>query len=140
MFLMSRFFNRNSGTKLEVIQPVQEKEAVENIPVVPEVKVKDLSLIFSGFAGREVSVREEARTSVDRETLERKTSNVARLANLDEVILLEVEKAAADNDLEVRFILPGMKGIDDERIDRVNAYVEKSTDGKWRISNRFEIG
>ena len=94
---------------------------------------------FNKFAGREISVKEEKITFIDRDIV-RQTRIKTRLTNSDDPIILEMEKLAADNGLELRVLLPDMQGIPDERPDRVSAYVEKAPDGKWRISSRFEIG
>ena len=137
IFNIARFFNKFSGGKVYApsVEAVDESPA-GNEPTLPVEAVKDISLIFGQFAGREIPVKEETRTK----DLIDPPYTVARFATPDDAVLQEMEKTAVDNGLELRFLLPGMQGIQDERTDRVCAYVEKAPDGKWRVSNRFEIG
>ena len=134
---ISRLFRKFPVRKVYAPSVNTADEApADNEPTLPVDVVKDISLIFGQFAGREVPVKEETRTK----NLIDPPYTVARFSNPDDAVLREMEKAAADNGLEVRFLLPGMQGIQDARPDRVSAHVEKAPDGKWRVSNRFEIG
>jgi hypothetical protein len=52
----------------------------------------------------------------------------------------EMEKTASDNGLVLRFIWAGAAHTDDWRSNRVNAHLAQGGDGRWRVSNKFEIG
>ena len=90
----------------------------------------DLSKKFSRFAGREVNAREKTRNvKIGEVSLDEKDPAVAALATA-------VRKAG----LELRLWIPGMAGTCDYRLNRLNAHVEKSDDGKFRIGSSFTLG
>lgn len=78
---------------------------------------KKIAQLFNKFAGREIPI----------------TNDIPS-------VIREMEKTARDNGLELRVWYPGSDGTADYRTDRVNAHIEKGTDGKWRVSNKFDIG
>ena|SRR6218665_3063853 len=98
----------------------------------------DISRIFNKFAGREIDMVESSRTV--RMGGKDQTRTVARLADPQNPIIAEMRAAAADADLRLRLWLPGSVGTRDFRHDRVNAHVEKGSDGQYRVANRFHIG
>jgi hypothetical protein len=81
---------------------------------------KDITKIFNKFAGKEVYLSRN--NLVVDETLE------------------EMKKVAGDNGLTLRLHTPWAVITDDHCDDRVNVYLDKGADGKYRISNRFRIG
>ena len=68
------------------------------------------------------------------------TRTVARLADPQNPVIADMREAAAAAGLRFRLWLPGSVGTRDVRPDRVNAHVEKNSDGKYRIADRFDIG
>ncbi len=81
----------------------------------------DLKKIFGKFAGKEL--KDPNRTTRD----------------CDDV-LDSMKAAAKKNGLHLRMWFPGTIGTMELRLDRVNAHVKQGKDGKFRVSNRFEIG
>jgi hypothetical protein len=94
----------------------------------------DVSDIFNKFAGREVPMKEEPFV------IRGKTYTQVRLADENDPTVKELHDDAKAKGLSLRLWWPGMAGTADFRMDRVNAHIEKATDGKWRISNRFDLG
>lgn len=100
---------------------------------------KDVSAIFNKFAGREVEVKEVTiHCGSGRSPYH--TITECNFAHNPEPLVQEMEKTASDNGLTLRVWLPGIVGTMDYRTDRVNAHIEKETDGKYRVSSRFNIG
>lgn len=94
---------------------------------------ENISKIFNKFAGREVQVAEYAV----------RTKNGCRMqysfANNDPVIE-EIRQEASAHGYVLRPQLPGTTIAKNIMHNRLNIYAEKSTDGKWRVSNKFVIG
>ena len=101
---------------------------------------KDITKIFNQFAGREVSM-EKTQQAVKFDNGTTVTFDVPELAILSDPTLQEMRRLANDNGLKLRFWFPpDSTGQDDFRDDRVNAYVEKAADGKYRVSKKFTVG
>ena len=97
----------------------------------------NLSAIFGKFAGREVNMVETVREiKIGGHT--HKLDQAAPAS--DDKTIEEMRMKAENAGLILRLWWPGMMGTMDVRADRVNAYVEKAADGKWRIGNDFRIG
>lgn len=94
--------------------------------------------VFNKFAGREVPMIEEQHT-INLGGKDYKIDEV-RFANPNDPLIQEMKKTAEDNGLQLRLWLPGSMGTMDFRTDRVNAHIEKSADGKYRVSSRFNLG
>jgi hypothetical protein len=98
----------------------------------------NVTSIFNKFAGREIAVVETQQTlDIGGETY---TFNEVDFANPNDPTIKAMEKAAKDHGLHLRLWLPGSAGTADYRTDRVNAYVEKAADGKYRVTSKFGIG
>jgi hypothetical protein len=95
---------------------------------------RDVSHIFNKFAGREVPMKEEPFV------IRGKTYTQIRLADDKDPTVQEMRDAAKEAGLKLRLWWPGIAGTMDFRMDRVNAHIEKAPDGKWRVSNRFDLG
>lgn len=97
-----------------------------------------LSDIFGKFAGREVPLTEKKHQV----KLTSRTIEVTQLSLTDpkDPTLAEMEKTAEKNGLSLRVWWPGVMGTMDYREDRVNAHLEKDKGGKWRVSNKFDLG
>ncbi|MEZ0223981.1 MAG: hypothetical protein ACAH83_05465 [Alphaproteobacteria bacterium] len=95
---------------------------------------RDVSHLFNKFAGREVPMKEEPFV------IRGKTYTQVTLADDNDPTVQEIEQEAKKNGLQLRLWWPGVAGTADYRMDRVNAHIEKSTDGKYRISSRFDLG
>lgn len=80
---------------------------------------KDIASLFNRFAGKEVQPPD---------------------AKNSDTVIREMQKIASDNGFVLRVWFPGMGGTKDYRVGRINAYVEKGADGKYRVGNRFSIG
>ena len=100
---------------------------------------RDVSHIFNKFAGREVDMTERTET-VKFKHIGEQTFTVIEPANKDEPLFKEMQDEAKKNGLSLRLFWPGMMGTMDYRTDRVNANIEKSSDGKWRVGKHFSIG
>lgn len=98
----------------------------------------DISRIFNKFAGKEIEMVESSRSV--KIGGKDQTRTMARLADPQNPIIAEMREAAAEAGLRLRLWLPGSAGTRDFRYDRVNAHVEKNSDGKYRVANRFSIG
>ena len=84
-------------------------------------KTPDLKKIFGKFAGKELRDPNRLTTDIDS-------------------VLAQMETAAQKNGLKLRVWFPGTIGTMELRSDRVNAHVDQGADGKFRVSNKFEIG
>jgi hypothetical protein len=80
---------------------------------------QDLTKLFNKFAGKEVQ---------------------SPVSSKIDPTISEMKKLAEDNGLKLRLWYPGMMGTMDFKGNRINAYVEKGADGKYRVSNEFKIG
>jgi hypothetical protein len=100
---------------------------------------RDVSHIFNKFAGREVAMTERTET-IDFKSLGKQTFTVIEPANKDEPLFKEMQDEAKKHGFSLRLFWPGMGGTADFRTDRVNAHIEKGTDGKWRVGKSFGIG
>lgn len=86
--------------------------------MIPERKSTLLHL-FNKFAGREV---------------------LHPMAMGIDPTIQEMQRVAWDNGLVMRVLLPGAVGTKDVRTNRINVHIEEGADGKYRVSNRFNIG
>ena len=103
-------------------------------------KPGDLSQIFGRFSGKEIPMIEDVQ-EVDLPALGIKQKfPVISPANPNDPVLEDMIQEAQRNGLHLRLWWKGVAGTMDYRTDRVNATIEKSTDGKWRVSSRFNIG
>ena len=100
--------------------------------------MNNISHIFNKFAGREIDMNEVNRTI----TVGGQAYPYVDVQPADDndPLLQDMENEAQKNGLSLRVWWPGMAGTMDYRLDRVNAHIEKGTDGKWRIGNRFDLG
>lgn len=98
----------------------------------------NLTAIFGKFAGLEVPMVER----VEKLEIRGKTHEipVIELADQDDPTVKEMREAAAQNGLNLRLWWEGTVGTMDFRTDRVNATIERCSDGKWRVSREFRIG
>lgn len=97
----------------------------------------DLSKKFAKFAGREVNAVEKTQNVKIGDTVYPITE--VRLGK-DDPAVTELVAAVKAAKLELRLWLPGMMGTMDYRLNRLNAHVEKGTDGKYRIGSSFTLG
>lgn len=98
----------------------------------------DVSHIFNKFAGKEVPMTVTSRTmNIGGQTY---TFNDVQPARKDDPVLKAMHAEAKKNGLSLRVMWEGMAGTADLRLDRANASIEKSADGKWRVSSRFTLG
>jgi len=82
-------------------------------------KQNKLISLFNKFAGKEV---------------------LSPIMSMPDPTIEEMEKLAKANGLTLCVWFPGIMGTMDLRNDRINAYVKKEADGKYRVSNEFKIG
>jgi hypothetical protein len=94
----------------------------------------DISAIFNKFAGREVPMNSRV------VKVSGYTFHEIEPALKPDPVLTEMEDTARKNGLTLRVFWDGMGGTCDYRTDRVNAYIEKEADGKYRVSPNFGIG
>ena len=98
----------------------------------------DLTKVFGKFAGREVPMNEKTEdVRVGRAVKQR---IVASPVDENPPVVQEMTEEAQKNGLKLRVLWPGRGYTDDYVRNRVNAHVEKAKDGKYRISNKFDIG
>lgn len=95
-----------------------------------------LSSIFGKFAGKEVPLIEREYEIGSQPKKIKQWEPV----NINDPTISEMRKTAADNGLVLRLFWPGMGGDNFYRTDRVNAWLEKGKDDKWRVANKFTIG
>lgn len=88
---------------------------------------------FNKFAGREVSVQEKSRTFGGHTLVEAKIKK-------GDVVTGEIEQAAKQHALQLRIFLPGQFGTTDYKPNRLNVYVKKEQDGKYRVQKNFSLG
>ena len=96
--------------------------------------MRNVSHIFNKFAGREVPMNSRIVKVAGY------TFNEIEPALNPDPVLTEMEDTATKNGLTLRVWWDGIAGTMDFRDDRVNAHIEKSDDGKYRVSKRFNIG
>lgn len=100
--------------------------------------MKDLSAIFGKFAGREVPAVETLHEFPGR--LGPIKLRSVKLVDGNDPILKGMEDAAAANGLRLRVWWPDSVGTADWDPARVNVYIIKAIDGKWRVSPEFKLG
>jgi hypothetical protein len=98
---------------------------------------RDVSAQFNKFAGKEVAVTE---VPWEREFRGEKYSGVSvRINENDDTyksLVAEVNKSG----LRLRLWVPGTAGTMDVQMNRLNVYVEKEADGKYRIQPNIRLG
>src|SRR5689334_1446429 len=99
----------------------------------------DVTHIFNKFAGREVPMKEEKKVYHSKSAGDIEYTQVS-LANPKDPTVEEMRDEAKKNGLTLRVWWDGVAGTMDFRTNRVNAHIEKGADGKYRVSNRFNIG
>lgn len=97
-------------------------------------KEKELSRLFGRFAGREVVMEEKKITAFGA------THRFYKPNKPKSPVLKQMQKIAQREGYILRLHFPGRIVTKDLRFDRVNARIEKSADGKWRIGNKFTLG
>jgi len=98
----------------------------------------NITALFNKFTGREVPMTETSHTiMIGGKPF---TIDEINLADPNDATLREMKKLADDNGLILRTWWPGTVGTCDYMTNRVNAHIEKSADGKYRVDNRFDIG
>jgi hypothetical protein len=95
---------------------------------------RDVSHLFNKFAGREVPMKEEPFT------IRGRTYTQVKLADENDPTVQALRDEAKAHGLSMRVWWPGIAGTADFRMDRVNAHIEKGTDGKYRVGPRFDLG
>ncbi|MEZ0223982.1 MAG: hypothetical protein ACAH83_05470 [Alphaproteobacteria bacterium] len=99
---------------------------------------RDVSEMFNKFAGREVPMHEEQKTMRIGCVIKKFTA--VSLADPADPTLKEMSDEATKNGLKLRVLWPGKGSTDDYDRNRVNAHIEKGTDGKWHVGRKFDIG
>src|SRR4051812_48373769 len=97
----------------------------------------DIAKIFNKFAGKEVKV-EETQSILSFGGQIYAFSNVKAAAN--DPTLKAMEEAANENGFALRVWFSGASSRCDYRTDRVNIHVLKGPDGKYRVSDKINIG
>lgn len=95
--------------------------------------------MFNKFAGREVPMHEETKT-LHLQNMGDYTYTEVKPLDPNDKTLKEMHDEAAKNGFSLRVWWDGMAGTADFRTDRINAHIEKGTDGKYRVSPKFDIG
>ncbi len=98
----------------------------------------DIRPLFNKFAGREIEMIETARTV--RIGGKDQIRTEARLADPQNPLIADMHDTATNAGFRLRLWFPGSIGTRDVRADRINAHIEKSPDGKYRVAARFHIG
>ena len=98
----------------------------------------DVSNQFNSFAGKEVTVTEKPWTRTSKYLGE--ISGVSVILDNNDPVVKELNDAVTAAGLHLRLWLPGTMGTMDYRLNRVNAHVEKESDGKYRIQPNFNLG
>lgn len=78
-----------------------------------------VSRLFNKFAGKEISPPQN---------------------RASDPVIKQMERVAKSEGLKLRVKFPGYLYTQELRTDRINAYAVQGPDGKWRISNTFNIG
>lgn len=98
---------------------------------------KRLKGIFAKFAGQEVPLLEKPyKIEIGQKTYEGTDYQLPE----NNPVIEDIEKTAAANGLTPRIWTPGVFGTTDWNPRRVNIYIERADDGKWRIKNDFIPG
>lgn len=93
----------------------------------------DLKKTFAKYAGREVDATETVHQT--------KWGDFTSVhLNQADPVLTSLFQEAAQAGLEVRLWTPGTAGTCDHVVTRLNVYVEKEPDGKYRITDNFHLG
>jgi hypothetical protein len=98
----------------------------------------DVSEQFNKFAGLEVAVTEKPYKHTFRSG--RTVEGVSVVLDENDPVVKELNDAVAAAGLHLRLWLPDTMGTCDMNMSRVNAYVEKEADGKYRLQPKFSIG
>ncbi|MEZ0224776.1 MAG: hypothetical protein ACAH83_09505 [Alphaproteobacteria bacterium] len=98
---------------------------------------KDISHIFGRFAGREVPMTEtKSRVRVGGKTHE---LTECRPTSQDASVLQELRQEANRFGLSLRIWWPGMAATMEINPNRLNVYIRKDAEGKWRIGDDISI-
>ncbi|MEZ0260325.1 MAG: hypothetical protein ACAH80_04905 [Alphaproteobacteria bacterium] len=98
----------------------------------------DLTKTFGKFAGREVPMNEKTEDVRIGCVIKKRT--VATPVDENPPVVQEMKDEATKHGLKLRVLWPGRGWTDDYDRKRVNVHVEKAKDGKYRISNKFDLG
>ena len=105
----------------------------------PRNDLAHITRLFNKFAGKEIAVKED-RYILQMDNNKPAPVNVVKLRNAQDPVLGAMKNIAEKHGLKLRIWWPGKIGTRDYKPNRVNAYLEKQADGKYRISNKFHIG
>lgn len=94
-----------------------------------------LKSIFGKFAGKEIPVEEKEHDYKGTKYTQPMISN-----GDSNPTLKELNEVAKKHGMVVRVWLPNTVGTMDYRTDRLNVFINKAADGKWRITKGFGIG
>lgn len=112
----------------------------------------DINRIFNKFAGREVRMKEKQVTSLGKfESLYKSGATFLPYTkikpNWTDPTLLKMRFTAWAHGLRLFVMYPGHTvplhapfGPETNRENRVNAFLKKSADGKWRVHSSFSLG
>jgi hypothetical protein len=97
---------------------------------------KDIKTLFNQFAGKEIAMKRARAHSAQ------KNPSVSGVTpDLHDPVIQAIMKVSSENGVYVRINGGSSMNPDDcSNTNRVNLYLEKSTNGKYRISNRIEVG
>lgn len=114
---------------------------------------KNLASLFNKFVGKEVPLKEQVMGAADFGNGEIVARTALGPANENDPVLQEMAKVAESNGLKMAVSFPGggtsymysmttteLFNLSAPRADRVNVAIEKAADGKYRVSNKFNIG
>ncbi|MBI3441009.1 MAG: hypothetical protein HY052_04280 [Proteobacteria bacterium] len=95
---------------------------------------KNISQLFNQFAGREVPMTEQC--------VETRNGGytLVKPANEKDPTIEDMKRVAEDNGLILRVSFPGMMSAKDYRLDRVNVFIERDGEGKYRVGNNRHSG
>jgi hypothetical protein len=98
---------------------------------------QDISHIFGRFAGREVPMTEtKNRVKVGRKSY---VLTECRPTSPDDPVLADLQQEADRFGLSLRIWLPGTVATMEINPNRLNVYIQKNPDGKWRIGDDISI-
>lgn len=96
-----------------------------------------LTKLFNKFVGKEVPmIEKKVPANIGCRIVE--TTQVSP-ADPKDPVLEEMKKTAEENGLKLRVWWPGVSGTKDLRNNRVNAHIAKASDGKYRVTDDFQI-
>ena len=97
----------------------------------------DVSAQFNSFVGKEVAVTEQPyKIKFKSGDIE----GVSAILDENDPVVKELNEAVTKAGFGLRLWLPDTAGTCDWDETRVNAYVVKETDGKYRIQSNFSLG